>query len=90
MRRLLVLAALLVALPAGAVDIEWVLVGDPGNAPDTAANCYAADCGSVSYDYYISKYEVTNAQYAEFLNAKAPTDPFGLYNESMGFAGGIT
>jgi formylglycine-generating enzyme required for sulfatase activity len=88
-----VLAALLVALPAGALDIEWAYVGDPGNAPDTATNCLYADCGSVPYEYAIAKYEVTNAQYAEFLNAKAASDPLGLYNPSMGSdttLGGIT
>ena len=92
--RFLVLAVLLVALPAGAVTIDWVPVGDPGNAADTASNCLnsAADCGSVADAYRISKYEVTNAQYAEFLNAMAATDPFGLYNTSMGSdaTGGIT
>ena len=85
MRRILVLAALLVALPAGAVNIDWVAVGDPGNPADTAANCLRGrDCGSVPYDYAISKYEVTNAQYAEFLNAKAASDPLGLYNTEHG------
>lgn len=83
----------LLATPASAVTIDWVLVGDPGNAPDTSStNCFAADCGSVSYAYYISKYEVTNAQYAEFLNAKAAADPLALYNTNMGSnaQGGIT
>jgi formylglycine-generating enzyme required for sulfatase activity len=48
-------------------------------------NCSGdASCGSVGYAYYISKYEVTNAQYAEFLNAKAASDPLGLYNPVMG------
>jgi formylglycine-generating enzyme required for sulfatase activity len=95
MRCLLVFAALVFALDARAVTIEWVPVGDPGNAADTASNCLAApaDCGSVPYDYFIGKYEVTNAQYAEFLNAKAASDPVGLYNTSMGSDnsnGGIT
>src|SRR5262249_31364567 len=39
------------------------------------------------------KYEVTNAQYVEFLNAKAKSDPLGLYNTNMGpdvQFGGIT
>ena len=40
--------------------------------------------GAVSYDYRIGTNEVTNAQYAEFLNAKAASDPLGLYNTSMG------
>jgi len=38
----------------------------------------------VPYSYAISKYETTNAQYAEFLNAKAASDPLELYNENMG------
>jgi formylglycine-generating enzyme required for sulfatase activity len=94
MRRLLVLAALLVALPAGAVEIDWAYVGNPGNAADTGANCFASavDCGSVAVDYRISKHEVTNAQYAEFLNAVAKTDTYGLYNPGMSSnaIGGIT
>ena len=90
MRLVLVLVALLAAIPASAVTIEWVYVGEPDNPPDTT-NC--SGCGSVSYGYYISKYEVTNAQYAELLNAKAASDPLGLYNTSMGSDatfGGIT
>jgi formylglycine-generating enzyme required for sulfatase activity len=94
MRRLVVLGALLVALPAGAVTIDLVTVGNPGNAADTPApNCFAANCGSVPDAYDIGKYEVTNAQYAEFLNAKAASDPLALYNVSMGSDatfGGIT
>jgi hypothetical protein len=41
----------------------------------------------------VSRHEITNAQYAEFLNAKAASDPLGLYNASMGSDatfGGIT
>jgi formylglycine-generating enzyme required for sulfatase activity len=86
MRRLLVLAALLVALPAGAVTIDWVAVGNPSNAADTpSTNCYAANCGSVAYSYFISKYEVTNAQYAEFMNAvdAGGSNTLALYNASM-------
>ena len=94
MRSLLLIPALLLALPAGAVDIEWVLVGDPGNPPDTATNCLndASDCGSVPYAYRISKYEITNAQYVEFLNAVADTDTYSLYNTFMSSdeLGGIT
>lgn len=84
--------ALLVA-PASAVTLDWVAVGNPGNAPDVpSTNCWAPDCGAVPYAYSISKYEITNAQYAEFLNAKAAADPLGLYNASMGsdVHGGIT
>ena len=94
MHRLPVLAVLLWALPAGAVTLDWVRIRDLDNPADTpSTNCDAASCGSVDHAYDISKYEVTNAQYAEFLNAKAASDPLGLYNTSMGsdaIFGGIT
>jgi formylglycine-generating enzyme required for sulfatase activity len=85
MRHLFPLTALLVALPAHAVTIEWVTVGDPGNPADTEVMTYdgTTGYGSVAYEYLISKYEVTNAQYAEFLNAVAATDIYALYNERM-------
>ena len=92
MHRLLVLAALLLALPAEAGVPDFVLIGDPGNAPDAAAYCIAPDCGSVPVNYYIGRYEVTNLEYAAFLNAVAKADPNGLYHPSMGSdaRGGIT
>ena len=90
MRSLLLLAALLVAFPAGAVNILYVAVRDAGNACDTQP----PDCfGAVDHDYAISKYEITNAQYVEFLNAVATTDPLGFYNANMSSDatfGGIT
>ena len=60
-------------------NLEFVTVGDPGNAPDKT---YAwPGYGSVSYTYRIGKYDVTVAQYCQFLNAVATqSDPFGLYN----------
>lgn len=73
MSRSLPIAALtaLFAAPASAVTIEWVPIGDAGNAADAPAptKCFTAECGAVPYDYEISKYETTNANYAEFLNA---------------------
>jgi len=89
---LLLSGLVLLAAPAPAITIDFVPVGNPGNAPDDAANCNAADCGSVPYEYDISRYEVTNAQYAEFLNAVADDDPNGLYSTEMASdaRGGIT
>lgn len=81
-------ALLLMAASASAVTIDWTFVSDPGNACEAQApGCF----GHVPYGYTIGTYEVTNAQYAEFLNAKAVSDPLGLYNTNMssGF-GGIT
>ena len=74
-----VLCVVLVTNPLRAdVIIQMTTIGDSGNAADWTG------MGSVSYDYQISTYEVTVAQYTEFLNAVAASDPNGLYNEYMG------
>jgi formylglycine-generating enzyme required for sulfatase activity len=81
------------ASPAFAeVTFEWVTVGDPGNAADPLHSGSIPDIGSVGYVYRIAKHEVTNEQYAEFLNAVAATDTNGLYTVNMGSdpRGGIT
>ncbi len=68
-------------------DLEyWAVIGNIGNSADTRAmHDGTSDYGSVGYEYSIGKYEVTNAQYAAFLNAVATSsDPYGLYNENMG------
>jgi formylglycine-generating enzyme required for sulfatase activity len=62
----------------GYTNLETVPVGDAGNVPDTRHD--AAGYGRVDYDYRIGKYEVTAAQYCEFLNHKAKSDPYGLYD----------
>jgi formylglycine-generating enzyme required for sulfatase activity len=76
---------------AFAVTIDWVSIGDPGNAPYFETS-FGWTAGAVDHPYQISKYEVTNAQYAEFLSAKAAVDdPLALYNTGMGSGyGGIT
>ncbi|TWT87126.1 Formylglycine-generating sulfatase enzyme [Pseudobythopirellula maris] len=88
------LLAATAALPAaaGTVAFDFAHVGNAGNAADPETGF-----GAVSYNYAVSKTEVTNAQYTMFLNAVAATDSFGgadptLYNPNMGrFArGGIT
>jgi formylglycine-generating enzyme required for sulfatase activity len=83
----LVVAGMLVA--AGqAAPIEMVTVGDPYNAADDTG------FGAVDYAYRIGKFEVTNTQYAEFLNAVADDDPNNLYHPYMdineGRKGGIS
>lgn len=75
-----VLVALSVCVSA-AVQIETVIVGDPGNVADT--RYVAAGYGSVGYTYGIGTYEVTAGQYTEFLNAMAKTDTYGLYSTKM-------
>ncbi|MEK6799202.1 MAG: EGF domain-containing protein [Planctomycetota bacterium] len=79
--------------PASAqITFEWATVGNPGNAADPVRSGSVPGIGSVAYVYRIAKHEVTNAQYAEFLNALAKTDTNGLYNANMGSnpRGGIT
>jgi sulfatase modifying factor 1 len=65
-------------LASASVTIDWVTVGNAGNAADPTTGY-----GAVGYEYKIGKYEVTNAQYGAFLNAKAATDSYGLYNSNM-------
>ena len=66
--------------------IDWVTVGDPGNTADDTTY------GAVAAEFQIMKYEFTNQQYTDFLNSVAATDPYALYNVSMGSnaRGGIT
>jgi sulfatase modifying factor 1 len=73
---------------SNAGPIQWVTVGDPGNAADTAPSGY----GAVATSFQIMKYEFTNQQYADFLNSAAKSDPYSLYNNSMDNSprGGIT
>jgi formylglycine-generating enzyme required for sulfatase activity len=69
------------ALPtARAVTIDWVTVGDPGNTADTTTY------GAVADSFQIMKFEFTNQQYTDFLNAIDPsgTNPNSVYNASMG------
>ncbi len=73
---------------SGTVVLDWAMVGDSGNAGDVQPQ---GTFGAVDYAYSIAKHEVTNDQYAEFLNAVAGVDTHGLYNPSMGTSarGGI-
>jgi formylglycine-generating enzyme len=75
------------SIASAQITIPTVPVGNAGNAPDPfTGNLY----GSVAYTYNIGQTEVTNAQYAAFLNAKAATDTLNLYSADMaGSLGGI-
>lgn len=53
---------------AAVLPLDTVVVGNAGNLPDPLTGR-----GSVAYTYHITNTEVTNAQYAAFLNAVDPT-----------------
>jgi sulfatase modifying factor 1 len=82
-RPLLMLFALLLFAPAHAVTIDWVTVGDPGNIGDPLAS--VGRNGFVRDEFRIMKYEWTNAQYVDFLNAvdSNGTNLNAVYNASM-------
>ncbi|MEE9294611.1 MAG: SUMF1/EgtB/PvdO family nonheme iron enzyme [Phycisphaerae bacterium] len=92
--RTLGLCAALVFAPGVGVHaevvIETVTVGNPGNAGEWSGESYGGSgpdrfCGAVDYVYNIGAFEVTNSQYAEFLNAVATLgDPNSLYKTDMG------
>ena len=76
-----VLAGISLVTPALAVvNIDYVSIGNAGNADDAATDSLY---GAVAYAYQIAKNETTISQYAEFLNAVAKTDSYGLYSASM-------
>jgi formylglycine-generating enzyme len=68
----------------GLTSLQFVGVGEPGNAADTTGY------GSVGYAYDIGKFDVTAAQYCAFLNAVAATDTYGLYSTNMNVTVSVT
>ena len=70
---------------SGEVVMDWVEVGDPGNLEHAVPHHDGTvGYGAVDYPFLMGEFEVTNAQYAEFLNAVAATDPNALYSGPMG------
>ena len=64
------------------IDMDFVTIGNAGNAADSTGY------GSVGYDFSIGKYEVTNAQWNTFVSAAgAPTGTGGGYDVSAYFTG---
>lgn len=87
--------ALAAASASAAVSIDWVTIGDPGNAAQSAANrthtfgVGGDGFGAVADTYRIARNETTILDYTEFLNAVAATDTYSLYNTSMDTDGNI-
>lgn len=73
-------ASLEQSAPPSAVLPRMVKVGLPRNAGDPAANYR----GGVDYEFKIGAFEVTNGEYAAFLNSVAfAEDPHGLFDPLM-------
>lgn len=88
---MLLLAATLLAVASGTVvaDVivpDMVHVGDVGNAAYTGNPEFPGPVGvgSVNHYYLIGRTEVTNTEYAAFLNAIGQQNANGVYNANMG------
>lgn len=74
------------ASSASAVTLDMVSIPNVGNAA-----FFSNGLGGVNYAYDLSRTEMTNQQYVDFLNAVGATNPNGIYNSNMGSSavGGI-
>ena len=74
------IVAALISSASATVTMDWVTIGNANNAADPATGSLY---GAVDHAYRIGKYEVTNAQYGEFLNAKGQSNANSIYNTNM-------
>ena len=76
-----VLAFVAATLSASAfgVTINYQTIGNAGNAANAVTGR-----GSVATAFRMQKNEVTNTQYAEFLNSQGKSNTNGIYNSLMG------
>lgn len=70
------------AITVRGIDIEFVTIGNAGNAGDTRTSANPSSCGAVGYEYQIEKYEITNAQWNAFT-AVAGEDIVADANEDV-------
>jgi len=61
------------------IDIDFVTIGNAGNAGDTRAEANPYNCGAVSSSYRIGKYEVTAAQW-QTINTAAGIGDSGYWS----------
>jgi len=66
---------------AHALPLDFAQINNAGNAGDVQSQ---GTFGAVAYNYAISKTEVTNSQYTEFLNGVGASDPYSLHSIGMG------
>jgi len=85
---LAILAGISLVSPAfPVVTMSWTSIGNVGNAVDPADGDQFTPgiqhYGSVDHAYKIGTYEVTNAQYVDFLNAKGASNSNEIYTWTM-------
>jgi len=83
------LAAFVVRAASGDVIVpDMVEVGNPGNAAYTGNPLFPGPVGvgAVNHYYLIGRTEVTNTEYAAFLNAVGQQNANGVYNANMGIS----
>jgi len=82
------------ALRAQSISMSYVTVGNPGNANDTVTSDEGSGLffGAVGYTYDIGEYDVTDSQYATFLNAVDPSgaNTLALYSPQGDAEFGLT
>jgi len=61
------------AISVRGIDLEFVTIGEPGNAGDTRSTANPHGCGAVGYAYQIGKYEITANQW-QVINNSANID----------------
>ncbi len=61
------------------VQMDMVTIGNPGNPGNPAAG----GLGAVAGIFQLSKFETTNQQYVDFLNAVGANNPGGIFNANM-------
>ena len=77
------IVAALITSASATVTMDWVSIGDINNLADQRTGNGSLGYGAVDHAYRIGKYEVTNAQYGEFLNAKGQSNTNAIYNSDM-------
>jgi formylglycine-generating enzyme required for sulfatase activity len=70
------------------ISMDFVTIGNAGNAGDTRPEAYPYGCGAVGYNYRIGKYEITASQW-QTINTAAGIGNSGSWSGNQP-AGGIS
>ncbi|MFM9958776.1 MAG: SUMF1/EgtB/PvdO family nonheme iron enzyme [Phycisphaerales bacterium] len=89
---MLLLAAAAMAQPPS-YGIDFVTIGDPGNAPsfvpDPGGVSFTEGRGTVGYEFRIGRMETTTAQWMEFVNTYSTMGGFDLFGRPSSWGGEV-